>query len=141
MLEVMAGTADFIPPGDEALMLPVDELGMRLLRVFSAEDDGSSFVHPDHITNVGFWREHDLGSNQLAFFRAVSEAWSWLVAKGLVAKRPDQTAAFHFVTRRGREMAASAEGLTRLRGRGTDRRGPPPTDPRAGAAAVPAGRA
>jgi uncharacterized protein (TIGR02391 family) len=45
---------------------------------------------------------------------AISEALSWLAAKGLIAARPDQTAGWFFVTRRG-ISAAEGQSLERLR--------------------------
>jgi uncharacterized protein (TIGR02391 family) len=111
----MPRTTDFIPPAADAVALPLDELGLRLLRLFVAsEDDGSRhMLHVEGVTNTGHWPDHDLGANPVLFFRALREAWGWLLAKVLIASDPSQSHEWAFVTRRGRRVAA--EGLPLLR--------------------------
>lgn len=61
----MPSTRDFIPPVNEALELPVDELAMRLLRYLaSCEAAGEQAPLNSHsILLVGLWPGHDLSSN------------------------------------------------------------------------------
>ena len=42
---------------------------------------------------------------------ALSEAWDWLLANGLLGRDPMQSGNFYFVTRRGRRVAADPPAL------------------------------
>jgi uncharacterized protein (TIGR02391 family) len=81
----------------EVLSLPVDELGLRILRD----------VRDSHEWNEYNWY---LKMQQQARFsdvalRRCAEAWGWLRAKGLVARTPGQSASEAiFVTRRGEQV-------------------------------------
>src|ERR1700737_4538840 len=106
----MSRFSSFIPAGDEAVALPTPTLGIHLLRMLGASGDGQ-MVHPHNVINRPNWEDHDLGSNPAAFLRAIAEAWAWLVAEGLVARRPDQHDEFCFITRRGIRLAGLADPL------------------------------
>ncbi len=105
--------APFIPPGDTAVELPTPVLAVHLLRMFAASGQGgdSQMLHPHNVINPPNWAGHDMGANPTAFLKAVSEAWSWLVSEGLVARQPNQNGEFCFVTRRGRRLAATEDPL------------------------------
>jgi uncharacterized protein (TIGR02391 family) len=51
----------------------------------------------------------------MAELAIISEAWSWLVSKALLAAQPGKESQWVFVTRRGFEMANDERGLPRLR--------------------------
>src|SRR6266545_1771791 len=115
---------DHIPPVDDAVALPTPELAMRLLAYLVALEDhyggyGVPFsalqLHPDAVASAGTWPEHTNGQHHELFLRAISEAWAWLVANGLLARRPGGGGTQEmFVTRAGREAAAQPDGLARL---------------------------
>jgi uncharacterized protein (TIGR02391 family) len=114
---------DYIPPVDDAVALPTPELAMRLLAYLVAFEDhyggsgapfNSSQLHPDAVAHAGTWPEHTQGQHHEPFLRAISEAWAWLVANGLLARRPGGGTQEVFVTRTGREVAAQPDGLARL---------------------------
>jgi hypothetical protein len=115
---------DYIPPVDDAVALPTPELAMRLLAYLAAFEDhyggyGVPFsalqLHPDAVASAGTWPEHTDGQHHELFLRAISEAWAWLVANGLLARWPGGGGTQEvFVTRTSREVAAQPDGLARL---------------------------
>jgi uncharacterized protein (TIGR02391 family) len=113
----MSLSKEFIPPAAEAIELPVDDLALRLLRLLAAEQAGgnSGMLNAYGITLEGAWRLHDLGQHRTAFLQANSEAWAWLVSRGLVARKPGDTGDWAIVTRRGVELADDVMGPARLR--------------------------
>ncbi len=113
----MVMTMDFIPPAHEAIELPIDDLAFRLLRLLVAEEraGSSGLLNAYNVTLEGSWRQHDLGQADAAFLRAISEAWAWLVSRGLVARKPGDTGDWAIVTRRGADLADDADGAARLR--------------------------
>jgi hypothetical protein len=113
----------YIPSVDEAVALPTPELAMRLLRYLVALEDhnggygnplNASQLHPDTVAHAETWPEHTGGRHELLFLRAISEAWWWLVADGLLAHQPGAGTQEMFVTRTGRAAAAQPDGLARL---------------------------
>jgi uncharacterized protein (TIGR02391 family) len=109
----MSRFSTLIPAGDEAVALPTPTLGVHLLRMLAASRD-SQMLHPHNVINRPNWEDHDLGKNPVAFLRAIAEAWAWLVAEGLVARRPDQHNEFCFITRRGMQLASRTDPLRDL---------------------------
>jgi uncharacterized protein (TIGR02391 family) len=114
--------SDYIPSVDKALALPTPELAMCLLRYLVALEDhfggygsdlSASHLRADAVAHAGTWPEHTDGQHDPLFLRAISEAWWWLVANGLLARRPGHTEDM-FVTRTGRGVAAQPNGLARL---------------------------
>jgi uncharacterized protein (TIGR02391 family) len=115
---------DYIRPVDDAVALPTPELAVRLLAYLVALEDanggyGVPFnalqLHPDAIAHAGTWPEHTNGQHHELFLCAISEAWAWLVANGLLARRPGGGGTQEmFVTRTGRQVAAQPDGLARL---------------------------
>ncbi|HVC99734.1 MAG TPA: TIGR02391 family protein [Candidatus Dormibacteraeota bacterium] len=71
----------------------------------------SQMLHPHNVLNPPNWAGHDMGENPMAFLKAISEAWSWLVSEGLVARKPNQSGESCFVTRRGGRLAAATDPL------------------------------
>lgn len=113
----MPTTTEFIPPASEALELPVDDLALRLLRYFGACEAVSEHSPLNHhnILLLGSWSGHEIRGSELApFFRAISEAWGWLMSHGLLAQRPDQGEGWVFITRRGHSVLET-DSLNRLR--------------------------
>jgi uncharacterized protein (TIGR02391 family) len=115
---------DFIPPPDEATALPTPELAVRLLAYLVALEDalgghgialGASQLRPDAVAHSESSPEHTKGQHDEPFLRAVSEAWAWLVANGLLARRPGTGSEDMFVTRAGRAVVVRPDGLARLR--------------------------
>jgi len=114
---------DHIPPVDEAVALPTPELAMRLLAYLVALEDhyggyGVPFsalqLHPGSVASAETWPEHTNGEHHEVFLRAISEAWAWLIANGLLARRPGGGTEEMFVTRTGRAVAVQPDGLARL---------------------------
>lgn len=111
---------DYVPLVDDAVALPTPELATRLLAYLAALEDhyggyGVLFsalqLHPDAVASAGTWPEHTDGQHHELFLRAISEAWAWLVANGLLARRPGGGGTQEvFVTRAGREVAAQPDG-------------------------------
>lgn len=116
-------STDYIPPVDQAVALPTPELAMRLVRYLVALEDNAggygvpfnaSQLHPDTVAHAGTWPDHTGGRHDPLFLRAISEAWWWLVANGLLARQPGAGTQEMFVTRSGRAVAAQPDGLARL---------------------------
>jgi hypothetical protein len=87
---------------EDITALPLDELALRVLEDANANGTWS-------------WRNwmietaQALGRNTAAL-RALSEAWTWLSAKGLVAWDPDQDSETSiFVTRRGELVVVTGD--------------------------------
>ena len=103
----------YIPPGDEAVELPVDDLALRLLRL--VDDGGQTYLLSRHeATWVGSWENHP-GGEGAAFLHAIAEAWDWLASRLLVAQRPGDKGEFAFITRRGERVLAAKDGPALLR--------------------------
>jgi hypothetical protein len=98
----------FIPPADAAIALPTPVLGVHLLRMFVAAGD-TQMLHPHNLINPGNWAGHDMGANPIAFLKAISEAWAWLVSEGLVARQPNQSGETNFVTRHGQRLSTAKD--------------------------------
>lgn len=94
--------------------MPAPVLAMHLLRFFRAANaqGGSNMCHPHNLVVFGNWQGHNVGDWR-KFQQALMEAWAYLVPQGLVAPLPEQ-GDFHFITRRGMEIAAQTEPLQRL---------------------------
>jgi uncharacterized protein (TIGR02391 family) len=103
----------YIPPGDEAVELPVDDLALRLLHLV---DDGGQvhLLNRHDATWVGSWENHP-GGEGAAFLHAIAEAWDWLASRLLVARGPGDKGEFAFITRRGERVLAAKDGSALLR--------------------------
>ncbi len=112
----MSKLSDFIPAGDEAVVLPTPVLGMHLLRYFVvASASGTvSLFHPSNVWNGPSWQGHDMGRNPQAFLRAMAEAWAWLESEALIANGPSGTGYPYFVTRRGQDLAKESDPVARM---------------------------
>jgi uncharacterized protein (TIGR02391 family) len=104
-----------LPTAPEAIDLPVDELAMRLLRVFSRD---SELATRAWMENLDVWSS-SATDDQAAFaasLRAI-EAWDWLIHHGLVALRPGVRTVDgqSYVTQRGHDVAHEERGLARVR--------------------------
>jgi putative intracellular protease/amidase len=106
--------SQFIPGGEDAVAMPATVLAMQLLRYFHAANarGETNMCHPHNLVVAGNWQGHDVG-NWRQFQQALMEAWAYLVAQGLVAPVPEQ-GEFHFITRRGMDLAKQTEPLQRL---------------------------
>jgi hypothetical protein len=104
---------EYIPPAEEALELPVDELGMRLLRLIHEENQGQ-LLNRHNAALVGHW-EHHPGGTSPEFLQAIAEAWDWLATKLLVARRPGDSGEWAFITRRGERALAAKDALAVIR--------------------------
>ena len=111
----MPEVSDHLPPVQQLLRLPVEELALRVLRVLG---DMTPPIGRDGVINPssGMWRSYDVGQGE-AFWRALSEAWGWLVAKGMLALDPSQLGSqnFFFVTRSGHQLLEERGALSRLK--------------------------
>lgn len=106
---------DFLPSPEEAIRLPLDVLGMRLLSYLAAAQDSNEphYVDRDLVTLGGFWRSSQ--RHEPSFIRAMTETWDWLVANGLLSGPARQHRADAFVTREGRRLLQDTDPLARLR--------------------------
>jgi uncharacterized protein (TIGR02391 family) len=105
-----AGTA--IPPADEALELPLDELAMRVLQHFA---EGGQ-VNRHNLTNKPSWSSHGQGRQLDEMMKALAEAYDWLDRHGLVARDPASSGSeWAFVTRLGHQVLQDRQGLATLR--------------------------
>lgn len=96
------------PDPQRAKDLPVDELGLEVLRDMVATEEWNEYNY----TNTAGQDPRYRGDT--AALRALAEALGWLRARGLIARTPGHTAdAAIFVTRAGH--AALHEGLVPLR--------------------------
>jgi uncharacterized protein (TIGR02391 family) len=103
------------PSATDAIELPVDELALRLLRVFARDMRHASRAW---MGNGDLWGQTapDDQARRAASLRAI-EAWDWLIHSGLVALRPDETNVngHGYVTERGQAVARDERGLARVR--------------------------
>jgi len=92
---------------EELLALPVDELALRILEQMGAGSEvrwnlNARVERPDGVPP--------------AVKHAISEAWWWLVRKGLIAPDGQNTDDIWWLaTRLGREVVSRSDGLARLR--------------------------
>jgi uncharacterized protein (TIGR02391 family) len=109
----VSDSESYIPPGDEAVELPVDDLALRLLHLV---DDGGQvhLLNRHDATWVGSWENHP-GGEGAAFLHAIAEAWDWLASRLLIARRPGDKGEFVFITRRGERVLAAKDGPALLR--------------------------
>jgi uncharacterized protein (TIGR02391 family) len=118
------------PSEREAIDLPVDELGMRVLwRLADSRGpsllNGRNFILETPPTGGmasetssmtgGVVVSTGPASLRSEYARALTEAWEWLLARGLLAPDRDQQGDWVFITRRGREVAADRRRVERLR--------------------------
>ena len=96
------------PDPQRAKSLPVDELGLEVLRDIVATEEWNEYNY----TNTAGQDPRYRGDT--AALRALAESLGWLRARGLIARTPGQTAdAAIFVTRAGHK--ALRDGLAPLR--------------------------
>jgi hypothetical protein len=98
----------------EMVELPVDDLGLRLLRLLAIHLQGQLLSRHD-IGLAGAWRDHLGEEVTQEFLRAGVEAYDWLETNGLVAVLPADSNDRSFVTRRGHRIAEADDGRGLLR--------------------------
>jgi hypothetical protein len=107
----------YSPPAsaEDATGLPVDRLGLHLLRGF-AESNGL------HSRNAMFQgAKHAYVHNKVepklraAALRGLVEAFDWLHHLGLLARDPEQSGDFYFITRLGQQALDAPDGLALVR--------------------------
>lgn len=106
--------ASQLPPPDELVDLPEDELGLRLLRLVVEHGQGH-LLNRHNIGLVGTWEGLGPEATTKQFLQVVVEAWDWLAAQRLVARLPGETGEFAFVTRRGHRVLEAEDGPALLR--------------------------
>jgi hypothetical protein len=90
---------------DQVIDMPVDQLGILVLRDLISTQQGNEYNYLLHAQNSGYRGEAAL---------AITEATAWLRSQALIARKPGDSAdAAIVVTRTGRRVAA--EGLTSFR--------------------------
>jgi uncharacterized protein (TIGR02391 family) len=105
--------SDYLPPAQQALELPLDELALRLLRFF--ERKGLPNRHNLTLAN-DYWRDYDFADREAEMLRAAQEAWDWLVANGFLSREPSQHSPdWAFITRRGQELLEDENVVARIR--------------------------
>jgi uncharacterized protein (TIGR02391 family) len=98
-----------LPDPTTAVALPIDELGLLILRhLDEGERQGQQRVHRGNVTNLSAYYDN-FGSGPSvqsvqAMVEAFAEAYDWLTVNGLVAVKPGETSGWGFITRRGRAV-------------------------------------
>jgi uncharacterized protein (TIGR02391 family) len=105
---------DFIPPPAEAVDLPVEELGLALLRLIVEGQQGHLLTR-GNAGNYGYWEHHSSEAIEPPFLEALSEPYDWLLHRGLVALQPGNESGWCYVTRRGLSAIEDENPLARLR--------------------------
>lgn len=94
-------------PADQVVSLPLDELALRVLADYKTTNEWNWHNWMNHATTIAYSTRPDA-------FTALSEAWGWLHAKGLVAWNPKQSSEHAVVvSRRGEEVLRSGLGYLR----------------------------
>ena len=96
------------PNPETLLALEPEELAGVVLEYLNAERNPSNLVSPTsiavHESIEGYPQQH-----RRRIMEAVAEALTWLVREGLIARDPEQTGDWHFITRRGKSMRKAAD--------------------------------
>lgn len=96
-------------PNPETLFaLEPEELAGVVLEYLNTERSPGNLVSPTsiavHQSIEGYPQPH-----RRRIMEALAEALAWLVREGLIARDPEQTGDWHFITRRGRSMKKAAD--------------------------------
>jgi hypothetical protein len=109
--------ASQLPPLEDIVDLPSDELGLRLLRLVLEHNQGH-LLSRSVVANQSYWSQ-EIGPEGTSreFIEAMADAWDWLVFNRLVAMDPDSGSlnGHAYVTRRGRTIAADPRSREFLR--------------------------
>ena len=97
-------TPPTLPSAEDAVELPVEVLAMQVLKCLADGEAGSRLLHRSTLIL--------LQANQAQY--AYAEAWDWLETHNLIGIKPGETNGWGFVTRRGRQIAASQDSLREL---------------------------
>lgn len=116
MLRWQGGMPSALPSPDEADALPVDRLALRVLELLRDQDRSGTQLDRLNVINRGVGGP--LGrATEDAYLQALTEAWDWLVAHGLIGG--SHPARHHhtgtFITRLGNAVLDDPRGLARLR--------------------------
>lgn len=100
----MADTRRIPLTDEELLSLPVDSLGLQLLKFFHTT--GGDYLNRSSIANSQTieWAT-GIARPNIRVIHAVSEAYDWLLLQGLVAKKPEDNTEWSYVTARGQTIA------------------------------------
>ncbi|MEU3432406.1 TIGR02391 family protein [Streptomyces sp. NPDC006863] len=99
-------------PTDQIRELPTPELAMALLRSFGA---GSTINANNMLRGAEQAFESNGERDTNALLSRLSDAWAWLVSRGLIGPHPKQTdSSWKRVTSLGREMAEDPNGQAKL---------------------------
>jgi uncharacterized protein (TIGR02391 family) len=103
------------PFADDArtLDLPTDVLGAQLLKfltVVEPTDMAHHYLNSYNLTLTSVWP-----GKSPEYLSTLAEAWAWLEGKRFVVPKPGQGGNWFMITPRGREFAASAASLPRLK--------------------------
>ncbi len=103
------------PFADDAptLNLPMDVLGTQLLKfltVVERSDMAHHYLNSYNLTLTSVWP-----GKSPEYLSTLAEAWAWIEGKRFVVPKPGQGGNWFMITPRGREFAASAAPLPRLK--------------------------
>jgi len=100
---------------DEVIQLPLDHVAARLLRHLTEQDKGGVQLHISNVVNGAAWPDIPV-QKRPGFLATLTEAWDWLVARGLIASTHYSRNQWGhtFITRRGESFLADPDGLERL---------------------------
>ncbi|KAF0247026.1 MAG: hypothetical protein FD180_143 [Planctomycetota bacterium] len=102
----MASPNDHFPAVEEALLLPVEELGLCLLDFLRAMQE--QFLNVGNSTGARYWQEY-AGPKHEEFVVALSEAWAWLIREGIVVPRPGDHGGFMVFSRRAESIKSKPD--------------------------------
>jgi uncharacterized protein (TIGR02391 family) len=94
--------AKYIPPLEQVLDLPLDELDLRILRLAEEQQQGH-LMNRHSIGLSGSWQDYGPDASRPEFLHAIVEAWDWLEHHGIVARNPDDSGG-SYITRFGRRF-------------------------------------
>src|SRR5689334_21426549 len=107
---------DRLPSPAEAAALPLDRLAMHLLAFLRAQDESGVQLDLRNAINTGLVREPLSIQETDSYLQALTEAWDWLVCRGLIAgshpRRSSSNATF--ITRHGYAVLDDPNGLARI---------------------------
>lgn len=97
------------PVAEDLLALPVNDLGMWLLRELKRHPQS---IHRGNLYHGNSTMRLSVNSPDQAFWNALAEAFDWLIANGLLSHMPGQrNDGFVFITRRGYEVLKDSNPL------------------------------
>jgi uncharacterized protein (TIGR02391 family) len=106
----MATIKQLIPDAITLVDMHPTELGAYMLEALMPDVGGGNWNRRNFCIYVAELYKNDSGVSKLDMGKAISTAWSWLEANGLICKNPEQDGEWYVPTKRGKELT-SRQGL------------------------------